>query len=49
MTSMDGSDWQASPDTLDELRVKIDQVDQQIHQLLNQRAVFGRKCRQSKI
>ncbi|MDR9778151.1 chorismate mutase, partial [Rhizobium hidalgonense] len=48
MTSMDGSDWQASPDTLDELRVKIDQVDQQIHQLLNQRAVLAENVAKAK-
>ncbi len=48
MTSMDGSDWQASPDTLDELRVKIDQVDQQIHQLLNERAVLAENVAKAK-
>ncbi|RYZ91848.1 MAG: prephenate dehydratase [Moraxellaceae bacterium] len=48
MTSMDGSDWQASPDTLDELRGKIDLVDQQIHQLLNKRAVLAENVAKAK-
>lgn len=44
MTATDNSNWQSSnnavPD-LNQLRQQIDQVDQQIHKLLNQRAVLA--------
>lgn len=52
MSSSEGSGWRsgstATPD-LSELRVQIDAVDQQIHQLLNQRARLAEQVARSKL
>ncbi|XID76038.1 prephenate dehydratase [Alkanindiges sp. WGS2144] len=45
---MDDTDWKNSSDSLEQLRQEIDQVDQQIHQLLNQRAKLAEDVAKAK-